>query len=85
MCACCYTYCNNVMVIIVVYLLFRTKMCFFTSDSSMKREKFNYQINHSYHGEGGLTCSFTDFQLSEFIQQKRQREGNLPVKKQTCR
>ena len=49
----------------------------------MKREKFciNYQINHSYHGEGGLTSSFTDLQLSEFIQQKRQREGNLPVKK----
>ena len=85
MCACCYTY--NVMVIIMVYLLITTKMCFFISDSSMKREKFciNYQINHSYHGEGGLTCSFTDLQLSEFIQQKRQREGNLPVKKQTCR
>ena len=46
----------------------------------MKREKFNYQINHSY-GEGGLTCSFTDFQLSEFVQQKRRREGKLPVKK----
>ena len=33
--------------------------------------------NHSY-GEGGLTCRFNDYQLAEYIQQKRRKAGKLP-------
>ena len=32
------------------------------------------------HG-GGLTCSFNDYQLSEFIQMKQRCQGKLPMKK----
>ena len=35
------------------------------------------QLNHSFH-QGGLTCGFNDFQLAEFIQQKRRGVGKLP-------
>ena len=45
----------------------------------MRKDKFMQQINFSSK-EGGLTCSFNDFQLSEFIQQKRRKAGKLPVK-----
>lgn len=38
------------------------------------------QLNHSFQ-EGGLTCSFNDFQLAEFIQQKRRKAGKLPILK----
>ena len=38
------------------------------------------QINRSYSG-GGLTCSFNDYQLSEFIQLKQRKEGKLPSKR----
>ena len=34
------------------------------------------QLNHSFR-EGGLTCSFNDLQLAEFIQQKLRSEGKL--------
>ena len=34
-------------------------------------------LNHSY-GEGGLTCGFNDYQLAEYIQQKRRKAGKLP-------
>lgn len=37
------------------------------------------QLNSSIK-EGGLTCSFNDFQLSEYIQQKRRKAGRIPVK-----
>lgn len=37
-------------------------------------------INHSFV-EGCLTCSFNDYQLSEFMQQKLKKAGKLPVKK----
>ena len=53
--------------------------CYFTSDSTMKKEKFMQQINFS-HSEGGLTCSFNDYQLSEYIQHRRRNTGKLPVK-----
>lgn len=43
----------------------------------MKKDKFMQQLNHSY-GEGGLTCGFNDYQLAEFIQQKRRLAGKLP-------
>ena len=37
------------------------------------------QLNFSYKF-GGLTCSFNDYQLAEFIQQRRRSAGRLPVK-----
>ena len=56
---------------------FRATLCFFTSESTMKKDKFMQQLNYSY-GEGGLTCGFNDYQLAEYIQQKRRRAGKLP-------
>ena len=38
------------------------------------------QLNHSFT-EGGLICTFNDFQLAEFIQQKLRSEGKLRTKK----
>ena len=38
------------------------------------------QLNNSFK-EGGLTCSFNDYQLSEYIQQKRRKAGRIPVKR----
>lgn len=43
----------------------------------MKKDKFIQQLNYSF-GEGGLTCSFNDYQLSEYTQQKRRKAGKLP-------
>lgn len=57
----------------------RTKLCFFTSNSTMRKADFMEQLNSSIK-EGGLTCSFNDFQLSEYIQQKRRKTGRIPVK-----
>ena len=39
----------------------------------MRKEKFMQQI-------GGLTCSFNDYQLAEYIQHRRRNAGKLPVK-----
>ena len=46
----------------------------------MKKDRFMQQLNHSFR-EGGLICSFNDFQLAEFIQQKLRSEGKLRTKK----
>ncbi len=51
-------------------------MCFFTSDSSMKKDKFMQQLNHSFM-DGGLTCGFNDFQLAEYVQQKIRSSGRI--------
>ena len=45
----------------------------------MRKEKFMQQINFA-HSEGGLTCSFNDFQLAEYIQHRRRSAGRLPSK-----
>ena len=45
----------------------------------MRKDKFMAQINFS-HNQGGLTCSFNDYQLSEYIQQRRRTAGRLPIK-----
>lgn len=42
----------------------------------MKKDRFMQQLNRSY-GEGGLTCGFNDYQLAEFVQQKRRKVGKL--------
>ena len=63
-----------------IYIFSRPPVqCFFTSDSTMRKEKFMHQINFS-HREGGLTCSFNDYQLAEFIQQRRRKAGRLTIK-----
>ncbi len=46
----------------------------------MKKDKFMMQLNQSSQ-EGGLTCSFNDFQLAEYIQQKRRKVGKLAMTK----
>ena len=53
-------------------------MCYFTSESSMRKEKFLQQINFSFGG--GLTCSMNDLQLSEYIQRRIRNAGKLPLK-----
>ena len=45
----------------------------------MKKEKFMLRINFS-QSQGGLTCSFNDYQLAEYIQHRRRSAGKLPVK-----
>lgn len=56
------------------------RTCFFTSDSTMKKTDFMKMINESFP-TGGLTCSFQDQQLSEFIQAKRRLATHIPTKK----
>ncbi len=58
----------------------KTQRCFFTSDASMRKDRFMQQINQSSH-EGGLTCSFNDYQLAEFVQHKLRNLRRLPHKK----
>ncbi len=57
-----------------------SRLCFFTSDSTTKKDKFMLQLMYSFK-EGGLTCSFNDFQLAEYIQQKRRHVGKLELTK----
>lgn len=58
---------------------FPLSLCFFTSESTMRKDRFMQQINYS-HKEGGLTCSFNDYQLAEFIENRRRKSGTLSVK-----
>ena len=46
----------------------------------MKRSDFMKMLNSSFPG-GGLTCSFQDYQLSEFIQIKKRNTRELPTKR----
>ena len=45
----------------------------------MRKDKLMSQINYS-HSHGGLTCSFNDYQLAEYTQNRRRAAGRLPVK-----
>jgi hypothetical protein len=45
----------------------------------MRKDRFMQQINFSYY-EGGLTCSFNDYQLAEFVQHKRRDSNELATK-----
>ena len=56
------------------------RTCYFTSNSTMRKTDFMKMINASFPA-GGLTCSFQDQQLSEYIQIKYRSAGPLPVKK----
>lgn len=55
-----------------------SRLCFFTSDSTMRKERFMQQINFSH--KGGLTCLFNDYHLAEFIQNSKSKSGNLSIK-----
>lgn len=44
----------------------------------MRKDKFMGQINYS---QGALTCSFNDYMLTEYIQNRRRTAGRLPVKR----
>lgn len=50
----------------------QSRVWFFTSELTMKKNRFMQMLNHSYR-EGGLTCGFNDYQLAEYIQQKRRK------------
>ena len=63
----------------VCMYIFNFRTCFFTSDSSMKRYDFMKMLNSSFPG-GGLTCSFQDYQLSEYIQVKKRVAKEVPTK-----
>jgi len=65
--------------IYVCMCVFNLRTCFFTSDSSMKRFDFMRMLNSSFPG-GGLTCSFQDHQLSEYIQVKKRVAKEVPTK-----
>jgi len=54
------------------------RQCYFTSDSMHKKVDFMRAVNRS-SGEGGLTCSFVDKEITQFIQFKK-RQGNFPKK-----
>lgn len=68
----------KVLLVMFIIFSFRIAECYFTSDSSMKKEWFIHQINASFGG--GLTCSLNDYQLSEYVQHRLRRQGKLPVK-----
>lgn len=55
------------------------RMCYYTSESSMRRADFMRMINKSFP-KAGLTCSFLDHQLSELIQIKRRAVSSMPTK-----
>ena len=50
-----------------MYIIYRS--CFFTCEASNRKVDWLRQLNWAYHGslEGGLMCSFTDKEISEFI------------------
>ena len=63
-----------------VQIFFPFRTCYFTADSSMRRSDFMRMVNSSFLS-GGLTCSFQDHQLSQFVQIKRRMAKHIPTKK----
>ena len=56
------------------------RTCYFSSKSTMQHSDFMRMINESFP-TGGLTCSFQNHQLSEFIQIKRRTVTHMPEKR----
>ena len=54
-------------------------MCYFTSESTNRKCDFMRELNGSYK-IACLQCSFSDKELSEFIQVKKRKKRPLPVK-----
>ena len=60
--------------------LFKCRVCYFTAVGTNRKSDFMRKLNNSYK-YACLQCSFTDTQLSEFIQFKRRETGSIPVKR----
>ena len=58
---------------------FKCRTCYFTAIGTNRKSDFMRELNNSYTF-ACLQCSFTDTQLSEFIQYKRRETGHIPVK-----
>lgn len=65
------------------YLLCISRLCYFTCESTNRKVDWLKEINWAYHGslQGGLMCSFTDKEVSEFIQAKKRSCGPLTTKR----
>ena len=58
------------------------RLCFFTSDSVTQRGQFIAQINRSFGAGGGFTCSFSDQELTRFLQfLTRSQASGISIKK----
>ena len=57
----------------------RKHLYFFTMKSSMKKLDFMEQLNQSFK-KGGLSCSFNDNQMAEYVQQKIRAAGRIEKK-----
>ena len=55
------------------------RICYFTSESTNRKGDFIRELNASYK-KACLQCSFSDKELSEYIQFKKHKEVTLPVK-----
>ena len=53
-------------------------LCYFTAISTNQKVDFMKELNNSYR-YACLQCSFTDNQLSEYLQYKRRKTGAIPV------
>lgn len=56
-----------------------TRLCYFTTGSTNKKADFLRELNSSYK-HACLQCSFSDKEVSEFIQYKKRTTAALPVK-----
>lgn len=55
------------------------RICYFTSESTNRKVDFIRELNASYK-QACLQCSFSDKELSEYIQFKKRKNVTLPVK-----
>ncbi len=55
------------------------RVCYFTSESTNRKSDFIRELNASYK-QACLQCSFSDKELSEYIQFKKRKSVDLPVK-----
>ena len=62
-----------------LYTISLCRLCYFTAISTNRKADFMRELNNSYKF-ACLQCSFTDTQLSEYIQYKRRKTDKIPVK-----
>ena len=77
----------------IYYIPFIYRRCYFTTAAVHKRIEFITQLNTTF-GSGGLICSFTEFDLAQFIQWKckifhhnngvEAKKGTLKLGMQPC-
>ena len=63
----------------IIASLFPCRLCYFTAGSTSKKFDFMRELNSSFR-QAGLQCSFSDKELSEFLQYKKQNTAALLVK-----